>query len=358
MLETDNGIQGSASGKCAPTSAPTEVPTAVPTTIEQACVSRWTYSNPESWCDACITGRRQSPVNILKSQYLRNRTVLLTKVPIEAQFLSNRFLISSWSDNDQLIRFKVESSSLGTEGLALVMDYNGVATIYILSHIVFHVGSAGGSEHLFDGRRLPMEIQLFCRRQVYESFESALPYPGGTLAVSVLLELATGSDLTPTNELFFAKIASTSLKKESMTLAGLFPTDIFTHYFTYDGSLTYPICNEFVRWVVASKTVKISRNQLTLIQSRFGGNRFRPVPAAANQVNIGLILHSSLEVGTSELTGAPSSKSSESPTRMSITASPQVLVPNNASSSAASTLTIMDTTAAVCCSLLLLGLAR
>ena len=138
MLETDNGIQGSASGKCAPTSAPTEVmlcaslnyiswqrsrltcrlqvPTAVPTTIEQACVSRWTYSNPESWCDACITGRRQSPVNILKSQYLRNRTVLLTKVPIQAQFLSNRFLISSWSDNDQLIRFKVESSSLGTEG--------------------------------------------------------------------------------------------------------------------------------------------------------------------------------------------------------------------------------------------------
>ena len=211
-----------------------------------------------------------------------------------------------------------------------------------------------------------------------------------------------GSDLTPTNELFFAKIASTSLKKESMTLAGLFPTDIFrsgfsvscvsvrsllgilprflpvlanictaafvwshntpfphseAHYFTYDGSLTYPICNEFVRWVVASKTVKISRNQLTLIQSRFGGNRFRPVPAAANQVNIGLILHSSLEVGTSP-TSAPSSKSSESPTRMSITASPQVLVPNNASSSAASTLTIMDTTAAVCCSLLLLGLAR
>lgn len=212
-----------------------------------------------------------------------------------------------------------------------------------------------------------------------------------------------GSDLTPTNELFFAKIASTSLKKESMTLAGLLPTDILrpgfsascvsvrsllailphflpvlanictaafvwshntpfphseAHYFTYDGSLTYPICNEFVRWVVASKTVKISRNQLTLIQSRFGGNRFRPVPAAANQVNIGLILHSSLEVGTSELTGAPSSTSSESPTRMSITASPQVLVPNNASSSAASTLTIMDTTAAVCCSLLLLGLAR
>ena len=78
-----------------------------------------------------------------------------------------------------------------SSGLALVMDYNGVATIYILSHIVFHVGSAGGSEHLFDGRRLPMEIQLFCRRQVYESFESALPYPGGTLAVSVLLELAT-----------------------------------------------------------------------------------------------------------------------------------------------------------------------
>jgi carbonic anhydrase len=38
------------------------------------------------------------------------------------------------------------------------------------------------------------------------------------------------------------------------------------HYYYYDGSLTTPTCDEFVKWVIVEKAIQISEDQLLPFQ--------------------------------------------------------------------------------------------
>lgn len=49
---------------------------------------------------------------------------------------------------------------------------------------------------------------------------------------------------------------------ETPALLDLMPHD-FTHYFTYNGSLTTPPCSEVVTWIDFKHPVKLSHDQVT-----------------------------------------------------------------------------------------------
>ena len=50
---------------------------------------------------------------------------------------------------------------------------------------------------------------------------------------------------------------------EVFPIAGLLPNwEDLTEYFHYEGSLTTPLCNEAVHWIVYQKPIEVSANQV------------------------------------------------------------------------------------------------
>ncbi len=60
----------------------------------------------------------------------------------------------------------------------------------------------------------------------------------------------------------------------ALLLTDLLPDDLA--YFTYDGSLTTPPCNEGLRWLVLKTPVTFSEEQLALLENYFSAGNARP----------------------------------------------------------------------------------
>jgi len=184
-------------------------------------------------------------------------------------------------------------SALNFQGPTLAANsvdegWNETETVYDLLQLHLHWGrnKNEGSEHHIAGIAHPLELHLVHTQR-------GNPYPtrspGGLLAVSVMFEIGKPNAvlahmLNAIQENKFGRYGSSIPAARTFDVRALLPEGFESNYLTYKGSLTTPGCFQSVNWIIAGKTLTVSKEQLKTLRSveslKTGEpltNNFRPV---------------------------------------------------------------------------------
>lgn len=212
----------------------------------------WDYSGPtgpEKWADmkpewaTARDGKAQSPVDITEAQ------VTTAFFPLKLNYgVSGIDLLN----DGRCVRQSIFPGSF--------IDIGGKP--YKLSQFEIHTPS----EHLVNGKRYEMEIQL-----IHEGPD------GKPLVLSLLIEQGA-SDNSFLAQLWphLPQDAGTSIKRPDITMQvkGLLPQDLA--YYFYEGSYTVPPCKEGVHWYILRQPAQASAKQIQTFRQIFTNNS-RPV---------------------------------------------------------------------------------
>lgn len=240
----------------------------------------WTYdinspSGPHSWhynYSNC-KGTRQSPIDI-QTEDLPER-FRECQAPV-GLMLKNYDMgqFGTVENTGHHVRFEPKLSFLRL--FSSILD-----TDYALEEVRFHWGNhsqTGGSEHLLNGKRLPMEIQFLHSPEKRRSeFQSKV-------ILSVLTEMSMEdnealSDIVSALPYIYQPNEKKSLKSPISLRKILPPT---TSFYYYKGSQTVPPCEENVHWLIMQETIGVSEGQLLAFRSLFQDshgliNNYRPI---------------------------------------------------------------------------------
>ncbi|XP_077458950.1 receptor-type tyrosine-protein phosphatase gamma-like isoform X2 [Stigmatopora argus] len=231
--------------------------------------SYWSYSGshgPRGWSTLYpeCAAKKQSPINIVEEQAL----------------------ISDEYQELELDKFSKESSNQTTmkntgKTVAVLLkdDYfvrgAGLPGRFKAEKIEFHWGqsnASAGSEHSINGRRFPVEMQIYLyNSDDFDSLSAAIKERRIIAAMSVFFEL--GQRDNPAVEPIIQGLKGvvhhekeTNLR--SFILRDLLPSSVDSYY-RYTGSLTMPPCSKVVEWIIFSRPVYLSHSQLEAFYSIF-----------------------------------------------------------------------------------------
>uniref|UniRef100_W5LAN1 protein-tyrosine-phosphatase n=1 Tax=Astyanax mexicanus TaxID=7994 RepID=W5LAN1_ASTMX len=259
--------------------------------------SYWAYSGaygPETgWATAYpeCQERNQSPINIADQD---------TKVSMEYQELT-------------LDGFETESSNKTsmkntgkTVAILLKDDYfvrgAGLPGRFKAEKVEFHWGQSNGSdgsEHSINGRRFPVEMQIYMyNSDDFDSLNAAIREKRVIAAMAVFFQVGQ-KDNPAVDPIIHGLRGVVHHEKETFlepfVLRDLLPSNIGSYY-RYVGSLTTPPCSKVVEWIVFSRPVFLSYKQLEAFYSIFTTeqqdhvksveylrNNFRPLQSLDNR---------------------------------------------------------------------------
>uniref|UniRef100_A0A8C2KJI9 protein-tyrosine-phosphatase n=1 Tax=Cyprinus carpio TaxID=7962 RepID=A0A8C2KJI9_CYPCA len=199
--------------------------------------------------------RNQSPINIADQD---------TKVSMEYQELTLDGFDAESSN-------KTSMKNTGkTVAIFLKDDYfvrgAGLPGRFKAEKVEFHWGQSNGSdgsEHSINGRRFPVEMQIFMyNSDDFDSLNTAIREKR-VIAIKCLISMYFVFPVFPEKETFL----------EPFVLRDLLPSSIGSYY-RYIGSLTTPPCSKVVEWIVFSR-VCACVSERTVVSS------MHPVPASA-----------------------------------------------------------------------------
>uniref|UniRef100_A0AAR2L913 protein-tyrosine-phosphatase n=1 Tax=Pygocentrus nattereri TaxID=42514 RepID=A0AAR2L913_PYGNA len=233
--------------------------------------------------------RNQSPINIADQD---------TKVSMEYQELT-------------LDGFEAESSNKTsmkntgkTVAILLKDDYfvrgAGLPGRFKAEKVEFHWGQSNGSdgsEHSINGRRFPVEMQIYMyNSDDFDSLNAAIREKRVIAAMAVFFQVRDNPAVDP---IIHGLRGVVHHEKETFlepfVLRDLLPSSIGSYY-RYVGSLTTPPCSKVVEWIIFSRPVFLSYKQLEAFYSIFTTeqqdhvksveylrNNFRPLQSLDNR---------------------------------------------------------------------------
>uniref|UniRef100_A0A8B9JXY7 protein-tyrosine-phosphatase n=1 Tax=Astyanax mexicanus TaxID=7994 RepID=A0A8B9JXY7_ASTMX len=204
--------------------------------------------------------RNQSPINIADQD---------TKVSMEYQELT-------------LDGFETESSNKTsmkntgkTVAILLKDDYfvrgAGLPGRFKAEKVEFHWGQSNGSdgsEHSINGRRFPVEMQIYMyNSDDFDSLNAAIREKRVIAAMAVFFQVRDNPAVDP---IIHGLRGVVHHEKETFlepfVLRDLLPSNIGSYY-RYVGSLTTPPCSKVVEWIVFSRPVFLSYKQVSSLLS-------------------------------------------------------------------------------------------
>nr|AAN72430.1 receptor-like protein tyrosine phosphatase gamma B-type isoform [Rattus norvegicus] len=229
----------------------------------------WAYSGaygPEHWVTSSVScgGSHQSPIDILDHH---------ARVGEEYQELQ-----LDGFDNESSNKTWMKNTGK-TVAILLKDDYfvsgAGLPGRFKAEKVEFHWGhsnGSAGSEHSVNGRRFPVEMQIFFYNpDDFDSFQTAISENRiiGAMAIFFQVSPRDNSALDP---IIHGLKGVVHHEKETFldpfVLRDLLPASLGSYY-RYTGSLTTPPCSEIVEWIVFRRPVPISYHQLEAFYSIF-----------------------------------------------------------------------------------------
>ena len=147
--------------------------------------------------------------------------------------------------------------------------------LYYIEQLHFHWGKHSnlGSEHTIDNKRYPLEMHLVHYNSKYNNVSEAIEgnERNGLAVISVLFEISKEDNeklepiMRKTHGVREVDGEVVSRGFDGVALDDLLPKDK-ENFFTYEGSLTTPDCNEVVSWIVLKDRATISENQIKLFR--------------------------------------------------------------------------------------------
>jgi len=211
----------------------------------------WGYegeTGPDNWGSLspdfalCCDGTAQSPIDI------RNAS--------ELDLADIRF---DYGETPNIVTNTGHGIQVDVEGDSHIL-YNGIR--YDLLQFHFHAPS----EHTIDGQAAAMEVHF-----VHQD-----PNSGMLAVVGILLEEAEVDNeaYAPVFSNLPAEADRSVSADDSLALGELLPQT--RSFYTYQGSLTTPPCNEIVRWLLLDTPVALSAPQIAAYTAIYANNA-RPV---------------------------------------------------------------------------------
>ncbi|XP_040215054.1 receptor-type tyrosine-protein phosphatase gamma isoform X5 [Rana temporaria] len=229
----------------------------------------WSYSGvygPEHWVMASpdCGGLHQSPIDIV--DYTASMKDEYRELTLEG--FENESSNKTWMKNTGK-----------TVAILLKDDYfisgAGLPGRFKAEKVEFHWGhsnASAGSEHSINGRRFPVEMQIFSYNpDDFDSFGAAILDKRLIAAMSVFFQ-ASQRNNPALDPIIHGLKGVVHHEKETFLdpfiLRDLLPASLGSFY-RYTGSLTTPPCSEIVEWVIFSRPVPISFQQLEAFYSIF-----------------------------------------------------------------------------------------
>jgi len=218
--------------------------------------SGWNYAKAGAdWTGLCVTGKQQSPIDIksdaVDTHHSASEATIVTSYPpmsgAELANLHHRLVVAGeWGT----------AENSGTRFMAI--------------QTTFHAPS----EHTFDGKRFPAEMQIVHQKEGAVGKE-------GLMIISVLFEngaenaflksIGIGSSDAPKDGQPAIRVS------ETLNLKAAFQSQLEGPSIAYIGSLTTPTCDEGVEWHVLTSHATLSAAQADAIRAANGGANNRAV---------------------------------------------------------------------------------
>ncbi|XP_028520342.1 carbonic anhydrase 6-like isoform X3 [Apis cerana] len=225
------------------------------TTIIVLCTARtsdWSYSGehgPTYWPGLCVTGKKQSPINIVTEDTIN------TDIG-ELKFIRYDFAFECKITNNG------HSVQLQLSGVPVHLEGANLESTYILEQIHFH----WPAEHTVDNNRDALELHFVHYKEQYGNTSAASKHENGIAVVATLFELDSEDNMEimpilKATELISNGIGKSTELNESKFIPSLFLPKDHTTYYHYDGSLTTPGCQETVMWYILTEKLSVSEQQ-------------------------------------------------------------------------------------------------
>jgi carbonic anhydrase len=235
-------------------------------TANAGVAAQWSYvgsASPSHWgmldpaYELCDTGKSQSPVNLDRKK-VRVPYALKIHYPNVVSYISKG---GHWVQLNAAI------------GAKDYVTYNGKE--FKLLELHFH----SPSETLWHKETYPLEIHFVNQSKDKQLLVVAVFVDRGSENQSLQfiddnVEKARSQEL-PEPEVPNQANLKTDGEKMTVNLAQLLPTD--QRYYSFNGSLTTPPCNEGVQWIVMTKPITASPAEISKMREEIGGSNARPV---------------------------------------------------------------------------------
>nr|ACO14785.1 Carbonic anhydrase 6 precursor [Caligus clemensi] len=214
----------------------------------------------------CREGQKQSPIDIRES---KTKAKTGSKITFNGYDTARTFQMKN---DGHTAKFVLKDPSVKATITAPHLNN----TIYEFAQLHFHWGGENkyGSEHLINGYQAPIEVHLVHFNTNYgDTIGEALAKTdvNDNLAVlGILFDIVP----CPIFDFNLTTIKEEGSKAETMNLAleKFLPSNIDT-FFSYEGSLTTPRCQEVVAWTVFESRNQMSQAKLEQFRKLMAGNK-------------------------------------------------------------------------------------